>query len=194
MTTTPQTAITPELNNPSIGGVVQHFLWNYQGKEFPLVYETLGQGSPVLLLPAFSTVSTRSELRGLAEQLAPYFQVVALDWLGFGASARPGLNYQRSLYHQLLSDFVSAVFQFPIAVVAAGHAAGYVMQVAQQQPCPWSKIALVAPTWKGPLRVMGVPSQLADGVRNLVRAPGIGQVLYTLNTLPAFLRFMYPEP
>lgn len=174
-----------------IGGSVQQFLWSYQGQSFSITYERLGQGSPVLLLPALSTVSTREEMRGLAEKLAPHFQVFAIDWLGFGQSARPSLDYQRSLYHKLLQDFVSEVFDGPIAVVAAGHAAGYVMQLAAHNPSVWSKIVLVAPTWRGPLPTMGASASVAGMVRGLVRSPLIGQILYKLNTTPAFLSWMY---
>lgn len=174
-----------------IGGSVQQFLWNYQRQTFSIAYETLGQGSPVLLLPAFSTVSTREEMRGLAERLAPHFQVSTIDWLGFGQSARPALNYQQSLYHKLLQDFVSEVFDAPVAVIAAGHAAGYAMQLASQQFSPWSKIVLVAPTWRGPLPTMGVSEAAAGMLRGLVRSPLLGQVLYKLNTTPSFLSWMY---
>lgn len=52
-----------------IGGSVHTYQWRYQGQEFPLAYETRGQGTPVLLLPAFSTVSTRGEMSGLADCL-----------------------------------------------------------------------------------------------------------------------------
>ncbi|HEY9692611.1 MAG TPA: alpha/beta hydrolase [Oculatellaceae cyanobacterium] len=179
--------------NSQIGGTVQTFHWVWQNQSYRLIYEVKGEGAPILLLPAFSTVSTRIEMRGIVEQLAPDFQVIAMDWLGFGQSDRPALSYQPLLYQQLLADFVRACFDQPIAVIAAGHAAGYAMQVAQQSPCPWSKMVLVAPTWKGPLRVMGVPTQMRDAVRELVRSPGIGQALYKLNTAPAFLKFMYRQ-
>lgn len=190
MTISQQRTIAPSTQF-GIGGSVQQFLWSYQGQTYPIAYETLGQGSPVLLLPAFSTVSTREEMRGLAERLAPHFQVVAIDWLGFGRSARPGLDYQRLLYRTLLQDFVSEVFDVPIAVVAAGHAAGYVMQLTAQQPALWSKIALVAPTWRGPLPTMGASASVAGMVRGLVRSPLLGQFLYKLNTTPSFLSWMY---
>ena len=186
---------TTLVTSPSaqIGGTVQTFGWEWQNQSYRVAYETRGEGAPVLLLPAFSTVSTRLEMRGLAEQLSPHFQVVAMDWLGFGQSDRPAVNYQPALYCQLLQDFIQAQFRQPVAVIAAGHAAGYAMQVAQHNPCPWSKIALLAPTWKGPLRVMGAPAALRDAVRELVRSPGVGQALYTLNTAPAFLKFMYRQ-
>lgn len=173
-----------------IGGAVQPFQWQWQNQTFAIAYETRGSGTPVLLLPAFSTVSTRGEMQGIAEQLATHFQVVAMDWLGFGQSDRPSLDYRPDLYCQLLQDFVRSHFHQPIAVVAAGHAAGYAMQAAQQ-PNLFSKLALVAPTWKGPLCAMGAPTPVRDGVRELVRSPGLGQFLYGLNTTPGFLKFMY---
>lgn len=181
-----------------IGGTVQTFQWQWQDQTFAVAYETRGSGTPVLLLPAFSTVSTRGEMQGIAEQLAPHFQVVAMDWLGFGQSVprsvaqaiRPSLDYRPALYRQLLQDFVRVHFQQPIAVVAAGHAAGYAMQAAQQ-PNLFSKLVLVAPTWKGPLCAMGAPTPVRNGVRELVRSPGLGQFLYGLNTTPGFLKFMY---
>lgn len=187
--------VTTPISNrvAQIGGTVNTFQWQWQDRTLAIAYETRGSGSKVLLLPAFSTVSTRMEMQGIAEQLAPHFQVVAMDWLGFGQSDRPALDYQPHIYCQLLQDFLRAQFSQPVAVVAAGHAAGYAMQLAQQTPCPWSKMVLLAPTWKGPLRVMGVPTPVRNAVRELVRSPRIGQVLYTLNTTPAFLKFMYRQ-
>ncbi|MCZ0900703.1 alpha/beta fold hydrolase, partial [Microcoleus sp. HI-ES] len=141
---------------------------------------------------AYSTVSTREEMRPLAELLAPKFQVVSLDWPGFGESDRPRTDYEPQLYHQFLKDFVEAIFNSPVAVVAAGHAAGYVMQLAQSQPNIWSKIVLAAPTWRGPLPTMSKQQSGWHGiVRELVRSPLLGQFLYKLNTAPSLLSFMY---
>lgn len=185
--------MTASTHNPTthIGGETQFFEWVWQNRTHSVAYETRGSGSPVLLLPAFSTVSSRSEMRGLADHLSTQFQVVALDWLGFGQSSRLALDYNPALYQQLLHDFVAATFDTSVAVVAAGHAAGYAMQLAQQQPCPWSKIVLIAPTWKGPLCAMGAPAPVRAVVRELVRSPLLGQVLYKLNTTPSFLNWMY---
>ncbi len=187
--------MTAVMSNPSnqIGGDAKIFSWLWRGQTYPIAYETKGEGLPILLLPAFSTVSSRSEMRGLADHLFPNFKVVALDWLGFGESARPALDYQPTLYNQLLQDFVEDQFSKPVAVIAAGHSAGYVLGLQQRRSQTWSKIVLVAPTWKGPLRVMGVPDPVRDGVRELVRSPGVGQLLYALNTTPGFLKFMYQQ-
>ena len=175
----------------SFGGVVQEYLWNWENQQLRVVYETLGKGSPLLLLPSFSSVSTRLEMGELAKLLAPNFQVVAIDWPGFGESSRPSLNYRPEIYQQFLEDFVKAIFNTPITVVAAGHAASYVLQLAVKQPATFSRILLLAPTWRGPLPTMGASQQIAGIVRELVRSPILGQALYKLNTTPSFLSLMY---
>lgn len=165
------------------------FEWNQQ--RYSIAYDTIGQGKPALLLPAFSTVSSRSEMKAIAERIGDRYQVVTLDWLGFGESDRPALDYQPALLYQVLQDFIQQTFSEPIAVIAAGHAAGYALQLAQQQPQVCSCIILVAPTWRGPLPTMGAPKPLATVVRQLVRFPVVGQALYQANTTKGFLRLMY---
>ncbi|HEY9651286.1 MAG TPA: alpha/beta hydrolase [Coleofasciculaceae cyanobacterium] len=179
------------LSNTGMGGIAHDYPWTWQGQPLTVVYETLGEGVPVLLLPAFSTVSSRGEMRGIAQRLSAQFQAIALDWPGFGESQRLSLEYQPALYHQFLHDFVQDIIQQPLSVVAAGHAAGYAMQLAKTQPKSVSRIVLVAPTWRGPLPTMGANRQVSGTVRQAVRSPILGQTLYKLNTTPSFLRFMY---
>mgnify|MGYP001794820946 CR=1 FL=1 len=176
------TAIATTLN-----GSVATFDWQWQGQTLQIAYETLGSGEPVLLLPAFSTVSSRTELNTLASQLASQYQVTVLDWPGFGDSDRLRLAYGPDFYQKFLREFVKTQFSGPMAVIAAGHAAGYSLVMSEA----WSKIVLVAPTWRGPLAVMGAPETVRSGVRALVRSHFIGQLLYWLNTRPAFLKWMY---
>jgi pimeloyl-ACP methyl ester carboxylesterase len=182
---------SPTKIKPAIGGKVDRYNWHFSGKQYQVIYETIGQGNPVLLLPAFSTVSSRTEMKVIAQILASHYRVTVLDWLGFGESECPPVDYNRVLFQQLLQDFVKAVFDRPIILVAAGHAAGYALTLAKNQPEIVSKLILVAPTWQGPLRVMGVPDGVRNGVKNLVRSPLLGQTLYYLNTTPSFLRLMY---
>lgn len=165
---------------------VSRYVWKWKEQTIHVATETLGSGPSVLLLPAFSTVSTRAELTALAQQLAPHFQVTILDWPGFGESDRPSIDYQPDFYRQFLQAFVQETFSQEVAVVAAGHAAGYALSLES-----WSRIVLVAPTWRGPLAAMGAPEPMRNGVRELVRAPFIGQALYGLNTQPEFLKWMY---
>ena len=173
------------------GGVVQEYIWTWDNQPLRVIYETIGTGSPLLLLPAFSSVSMRGEMGELANLLAPHFQVTVVDWPGFGQSSRPSFNYRPEIYHQFLEDFIHTVFSPPITVVAAGHASSYVLQLAVKQPHLFLRILLLAPTWRGPLPTMGASPQIADLVKGLVRSPIIGQGLYKLNTTPSFLTWMY---
>ena len=185
------TATNWATSNSSIGGTKNVYNWNYADKQYQVVYETIGTGNPILLLPAFSTVSSRTEMKGVANLLASKYQVTVIDWLGFGESQRPPVDYNPALFQQLLGDFVQSIFNDPIILVAAGHTSGYALKFTQDHPDNISQLILVAPTWQGPLRVMGLPDGVRNGVNNLVRSPLIGQGLYYLNTTPSFLRFMY---
>ena len=184
-------ATLPTQSNSSIGGTKNVYNWNWQDKQYQIVYETIGEGNPVLLLPAFSTVSSRTEMKGIANLLATQYQVTVLDWLGFGESQCPPVDYNPLLFQQLLGDFIKSIFNSQIILIAAGHASGYALKFAQDNPNIISKLILIAPTWQGPLRVMGLPDGVRNGVKNLVRSPIIGQGLYYLNTTPSFLRLMY---
>lgn len=177
-------------------GIVREFQWNWQKKPVTITYETFGTGKPILLLPSLSSVSSRNEMYGLAEQLAPYYQVVIPDWIGFGQSSRPGFHYRPALYHNFLRDFVRSIFTEPVVLIAAGHAASYAMQMVASSErgavLPISWIVLVAPTWRGPLpTAMGDRRKLYSFLRFLIRLPLLGQFLYWLNTMPLFLRWMF---
>ena len=177
--------------NSSIGGIKNVYNWNFLDNQYQIVYETIGAGNPVLLLPAFSTVSSRTEMKAIANLLATQYRVTVLDWLGFGESQCPPVDYSPVLFQQLLEDFIKSIFNSPIILIAAGHASGYALKFAQDNPDIVSQLILIAPTWQGPLRVMGLPDDVRNGVKNLVRSPVIGQGLYYLNTTPSFLRLMY---
>ncbi len=175
--------------------VIHTWDWSCDGKLVKVCYETWGNadGEPLLLLPALSTVSSRNEMGAIAQQLLQQFpnkyQLIALDWPGFGDSDRLRLAYGPKFYQRFLQDFVTALFDRPITVVAAGHGASYVMALAAQNL--WHKVVLVAPTWRGPLAVMGAPARVRAGLEQLVRSPLLGQFLYGLNTRPDFLKWMY---
>ena len=161
---------SPTQINSSIGGKVNYYNWHWENKQYKVVYETIGQGSPILILPAFSTVSSRGEMNGIAQILADQYQVTVLDWLGFGESDCPGVDYNPILFQQLLQDLVKGVFNEPIILIAAGHAVGYALKLGQSTPDLVSQLILIAPTWQGPLRVMGLPDSIRNGVKNLVRS------------------------
>ncbi len=109
----------------------RHFSWSWQGREVGLGLDEAGAGPLVVLLPALSSISSRGEMRPLMELLARDFRVVAVDWPGFGTQPRPSMRWTPDA----LSAFVQYLFQSLITepaprVVAAGHAATYVLHHA----------------------------------------------------------------
>lgn len=173
------------------------FGWEWRGRPVPVGYDLRGEGrrggrEPVVLLPAFSTVSTRDELRPLAERLAPEFRTVAPDWPGFGAGRHGRLDHGPGLHLAFLHAFLDRVVGGPAMVVAAGHAAGYALALARERPGSWTRIALVAPTWRGPLpTMMGGYRPVQDRLRAALRSPLLGHALYRLNVARPVVAAMY---
>jgi pimeloyl-ACP methyl ester carboxylesterase len=194
-TTIPTRSSNPDLADPN--DFVRQYQWLWQDQSIAVTYEVCGQGQPVLLLPAFSSVSSRLEMQGLAMQLADRYQVYTIDWVGYGDSDRPRIEYAPRIYRAFLRSFVQDMFPEPVVVMAAGHTAGYVMQLAQEKPQLWKWVVLVAPTWRGPLPTMmgetkrNVSKNVCKWLQNLINTPVLGQLLYWMNTTKGFLRFMY---
>ncbi len=175
------------------------FTWLDAERRWHVAYDEIGQGPPLLCLPAPSTISTRDEMRELAELLAESHRVVRLDWPGFGDSDRAPIRYRAALYTRFLAAFVER-FATPVDVVAAGHAAGYALEVARSAPARFRHLALLAPTWRGPLpTAMGPHAWCWSALEALVRAPLVGPLLYALNSSRGLIRWMmrrhvYGEP
>jgi pimeloyl-ACP methyl ester carboxylesterase len=171
----------------------QTYQWSWQERSLSIAYDRAGEGEPILLLPAFSTVSSRTEMSGLAAYLRSDYQVTTVDFPGFGDTDRPPLDYAPPLYRQFLADFVRDIYAGkPVTMIAAGHAGGYAIDLAARLPNLVSKLILVAPTWRGPLPTMAKGQKpWLKSIRDTIRTPIIGQFLYQLNTTPSFLGFMY---
>src|SRR2546429_8900478 len=79
----------------------------------------------------------------------------------------------------------------PHAIIAAGHAATYVLaHVADASP-PKPRLVLIAPTWRGPLpTMMGGHRPFFDRLCRLVDLPVIGPLIYRLNVNRPVVRYM----
>ena len=80
--------------------------WSWRGKTIEVGFETRGEGPAVLMLPALSSISTRSEMRPLAEQLASAFTTIAIDWPGFGDRPRPAIAWEPDAYRKFLEHIL----------------------------------------------------------------------------------------
>jgi pimeloyl-ACP methyl ester carboxylesterase len=154
--------------------------WNWRDETIRLGADASGSGPQVLLLPALSSISTRHEMRPLQERLARRYSTLSVDWPGFGDAARPQVDWRPDAYSAFLSFLLGEVIPQPYAIVAAGHAAGYVLKHAGN--APQAKLVLLAPTWRGPLpTVMGGQRPWFERLCRLVDLPGLGPAVYRLN-------------
>ena len=125
--------------------------WNWRGANIRLDIASSGTGPALLLLPALSSISTHHEMGPLAEHLAPRYSTVCVDWPGFGARARPQVDWTPDAYSAFLAFLLTSVVPHPHAVIAAGHAASYALKYAASAPQATTRLVLIAPTWRGPL-------------------------------------------
>lgn len=119
-----------EAQSLDLGAEMPYYPWQWRHASVQVAYELRGSGPLVLLLPAYSSISTRAELQGLATGLALHYRVVTLDWVGFGESARPPWRSRPAIYQAMLKDFVRDVVPEVVGVVACGHSAGYALRLA----------------------------------------------------------------
>jgi pimeloyl-ACP methyl ester carboxylesterase len=114
---------------------------------------------------------------------------VCIDWPGFGDSARPQVDWTPEAYSTFLNFVLAEVAPQPHAIIAAGHAAGYLLKGAGA--AREAKLVLLAPTWRGPLPTMlGGDRPWFDRLCRLVDHPALGPLIYRLNVNPWMARRM----
>src|SRR5215471_19755031 len=116
--------------------------WNWHGKTIRLGTEASGNGPKVLLLPALSSISTRREMRPLQLRMAARYSTLAVDWPGFGEAPRPQVDWTPDAYAAFLAFVLSSVMPHPHAIIAAGHAATYVLKHAASAAAQPTRLVL----------------------------------------------------
>src|SRR5262245_19270212 len=117
--------------------------WNWRGEIIRLACDASGSGPKVLLLPALSSISSRREMRPLQERLAPSYSTLAVDWPGFGDAPRPQVDWGPQAYADFLAFALSSVMAQPHAIIAAGHAATYVLAHTAGASPPKPRLVLI---------------------------------------------------
>lgn len=153
-------------------------------------YVRTGTGTPIVLVHSFNATASSFEMRPIFEHLAattdrPLF---AIDWLGFGRSARPNVAYSPALYLNQLRRFLQDRVQVPADLIGLSLGAEYAARVVQELPTLTRRLVLISPTGLGNDRG---PS--AAG-RFFVRASGrVGafELLYYALTRHASIRRFY---
>lgn len=156
--------------------------WQADGRTVELGVTRCGEGPPLLLLPALSSISTRAEMRPLQDRLAQHFATVAVDWPGFGDLPRPRLAWRPGVYRAFLRFVLAELAPHPAGTIAAGHAAAYALAHAAEEPGSLGRLCLLSPTWRGPLPTMADRRlALFDLLTRGVDLPVAGSALYRLN-------------
>jgi len=165
--------------------------WCCDGHDLGIGITRAGTGPTLLLLPALSSISTRHELHGLQEQLAPSFSTVAVDWPGFGDQPKPYIHWRPAIYTAFLRHLLSHIAANPFGIVAAGHATGYVLRHFTRQEAAGERLVFLSPTWRGPLPTMfGRDYKLFDSMAHGFDLPLLGRLLYGLNVNRAVIGMM----
>ena len=150
-----------------------------------------GHGPAVLLLPALSSISTRAEMRPLMDRLAPIARVTSVDWPGFGEQGRPDIRWVPDALSAFLDHLLGSVLPEVRLIVAAGHAAAYALHHTARHPDRLDRLALIAPTWRGPLPTMaGGDRPLFARIKRAIELPIVGPLLYRANVNPLVVRRM----
>lgn len=169
----------------------RQILWSWQGYEIALGVDESGDGPPVLLLPALSSISTRREMHPLMRSLASRSHVIAPDWPGFGDQPRPPIAWTPDALSSFLEWFVRDQVPTLHATITAGHAASYALHLVARHHGALGRLALLAPTWRGPLPTMaGGDRPLFAHIRRAVGMPIVGPLLYRVNVNPLVVRMM----
>jgi pimeloyl-ACP methyl ester carboxylesterase len=171
--------------------VYEEITWHCDGHALSVGLDRTGSGPVVLMLPALSSISTRCEMHPLQERLAGNFTVITVDWPGFGKLRRPPVDWRPEIYAGFLNHLLEQVVVKPYALIAAGHAAGYVLRHFAGRDCDDMRLVLMSPTWRGPLPTMLGGSR--GGFARIVKAvdlPLLGPLLYRLNVNRLVVRMM----
>lgn len=106
-------------------------IWTW--KDYSIQYTVRGSGRPLVLIHGFgaSIGHWRQNIPALA---AGGYRVFALDLLGFGASAKPSIDYTLELWEELLADFWRDLVREPAIFVGNSIGALLSLMVVANHP------------------------------------------------------------
>lgn len=168
-----------KLLTKSLPGSEHYFLWGH-GKVY---YTKTGNGTPLLLLHRIGTGVSSFEWRNLVPLLHDHFEVYTPDLLGFGKSEKPNLDYNTSLYVELINDFVNDVIRRPAHLVTSALSAAFAIKSASKQPVNVLSLTIISPP-----QLDATPSKKTL-LKTALTSPVIGTTLYNSLASKASLRY-----
>jgi pimeloyl-ACP methyl ester carboxylesterase len=158
-----------------VGGVFARYPWRFGD----LAYTLAGKGTPMVLVHGLGAGNSMAEWSEAFPLLRQHFTTYAFDFLGWGLSDQPDIEYVASDYVSQLVGFIEDIVGEPCIVVASSDGCDYAIQAAARMPNLISQLVLVCP----PL----VPKQqaaapLAKVIETILAWPVIGATLNNLLT------------
>lgn len=138
-----------------------------------------GTGETVLLVHSFNIAGSSYEMKPFFEHLSKTRRVIAFDWLGFGTSDRPNLEYNTPLFRRVLRQVIDRFAGGRIDVIALGLPAQYVVMEALAQPERFGKLVLISPAGFGKYSAEGgQPTPRVRAIDFVLPLPLAGQSLF----------------
>ena len=92
------------------------------------------------------------------------------------------VDWRPEIYKSFLSHLFTRVAPNPSGIIAAGHAAGYVLKHFASHKDAAERLVLLSPTWRGPLpTMMGGDRAIFSKIARAFDPPVVGAMLYGLN-------------
>lgn len=153
-------------------------------------YVRPGTGRPIVLLHSLNAVASSHEMVPLAEHLAATTDrpLYAVDWLGFGRSDRPALDYTPQVFGDQLYQVLADLLDAPADLVALSLGCEYAAWMGLQAAPLVRRLALISPTGLTTARGPSTAGRLALA---LAGPTGLFELFYYRLTRRASLREYY---
>ncbi len=150
-------------------------------------YARPGSGRPIVLLHSVSAVSSAHEMRPLVQRLQRVTNrpIHVLEWMGFGHSDRPEIDYDPELLEGQLEHFLDRIVRPKDGADVIGYSvgAGYAAEVARRRPGLVRTLVAIEPTGLGT-----DPPEIGKAwAKLLFTLPGVQEAFYDRLTTPEAL-------
>jgi pimeloyl-ACP methyl ester carboxylesterase len=144
-------------------------------------YLEAGKGPTLLLLHGTALDSAAMTYGAMIPKLAEHFHVYALDWLGYGESDKPMMDYTSPNYSSLLAEFIETLGLETFSIVAFSMGGAMALGYALEHQERLHKLVLIDSYGLG--RIVHIPTV----PYLLLHLPGVTELIWKLLTVPKIL-------
>lgn len=155
-------------------------------------YAREGKGIPIVLLHSVNAVASSFEMKPIFDHLCASTSrpVFAVDWIGFGLSDRPPVDYRPPIFQRQLRRFLSERIHQPADVIAYSLGCEFAAVTARSHPFLFRRLVLICPT---SLDEKQDPGLLRTTFLRALDKSGIFEVGYQRLTRRQSLRMFYQK-